>query len=169
MHLHFVDGILERRVVESGVGRREMSAGQVHDEVLELSPRVIDFELATQAVEPESAVLVESQTVHVNNKIIVLDARKLQVGSQVGDVHMVNVKCAGCLAWLIENVVGKVAVVNDGIVDAYVVRCGRLAGLGLEFIDYKLQVSGTVLVGARHRAVQAVNLGKIENHLALDN
>ena len=146
-----------------------MCARQVDHQVLNLGPGVVNLELAAQPPELESVFLVERESVHINHKIVVLDAWEHQVGSQVSYLHVIGVELSCRLVRLAEHVVSYITIANDGIVDAYVVGCGRLAGLGLELVDDELQVGGAVLVGACHRAMEPVNLGKIENHLAVDD
>ena len=58
-NLYLADGILERRVVESGARRRESCSRQFHNEIFNLGAVVIYLELATEPAQLKPIFLVK--------------------------------------------------------------------------------------------------------------
>ena len=119
--------------------------------------------------ELKAILLVESQPVYVNYKVVILNAGEHEVGSEVGNLHVIWIKSACCFAWFIKNIIGNVAIAQYSIVNNYVVGFRRLIGLGFELVNYELQVGGAIFIGTSNGAMQSVNLGKIEYYFSTHN
>ena len=123
------------------------------------------MDIGGQSFERQSAALIKREALHLDVKVIILQLRQGEVGTQVGHCQMVRIQTAW-FARLVKDIVGQCRLAYHHRLDLHIKRLGRLVILGFEGVDDKLQIGGAVLVGACHTTIQTDNFA-IGNHNAM--
>ena len=106
-----------------------------------------------QALERQSTALIKREALHPDIKVVVLELRERQIGTQVTHCQMVRIETAG-LARLVKHIIGQSRLAYHHRLHLHIKRLRRLVILGFEGIDNELQIGGTIFVGACHMTVQ---------------
>ena len=166
--LDFAAQVLERGIFQVDIIKRDVAVRQFHLDILDIQRVISEVDIGGKTFERETAALVKRQALDADIKIVILQSRQGEVGTQVLHRQVVGVELAK-LSGLVQDIISERRLPNHHRFDLHVKGLGRLVILGLEGIDDELHVGRAGLVGARHMAIEADDFTIGDDNATVEN